>query len=148
MNFTSVNMNFAALNAHGNLQGSSAQLSTALQRLSSGLRINSSRDDAAGLAIASSMTTQIRGLDQGVRNVADGVLRAQTAEGGLESITNNVQRIRELAVQAASRSQIPDADFASESAALTRAQVLHQSGMAILGQANAILKNLLALLRS
>jgi len=69
--------------------------------LSSGLRINSAKDDAAGLSIAERMTTQVRGLNQGIRNVADGVSLAQTAEGGLESITNNLQRVRELAVQSA-----------------------------------------------
>lgn len=101
MNSTSVNTNLAALNAQRNLQGSSGQLSLSLQRLSSGLRLNSARDDAAGMAIATRMTTQVRGLEQGVRNIADGISLAQTAEGGLESIVANVQRIRELAVQAA-----------------------------------------------
>lgn len=101
MNSTSVNTNLAALNAQRSLQGSSGQLSLSLQRLSSGLRLNSARDDAAGMAIATRMTTQVRGLEQGVRNIADGISLAQTAEGGLESIVANVQRIRELAVQAA-----------------------------------------------
>lgn len=101
MNSTSVNTNLAALNAQRNLQGSSGKLSIALQRLSSGLRLNTARDDAAGMAIATRMTAQIRGLEQGVRNIADGISLAQTAEGALESIVANVQRIRELAVQAA-----------------------------------------------
>lgn len=107
MNSTSVNTNLAALNAQRNLQGSSGQLATALQRLSSGLRLNSARDDAAGMAIAGRMTTQVRGLDQGIRNIADGISLAQTAEGGLDSITANVQRIRELAVQAANFTNTP-----------------------------------------
>jgi flagellin len=101
MSTTIINTNLASLNAQRSLQGTGGQLATALQRLSSGLRVNSARDDAAGLAIAERMTTQVRGLDQGVRNLADGVSLAQTAEGALESITDNLQRIRELAVQAA-----------------------------------------------
>jgi flagellin len=101
MSSTIINTNFASLNAQRSLQATGGQLATALQRVSSGLRVNSVRDDAAGLAIAERMTTQVRGLDQGVRNLADGVSLVQTAEGGLESITDNLQRIRELAVQAA-----------------------------------------------
>lgn len=98
---TIINTNLSALTAQRNLQGTSNQLATALQRLSSGLRVNSSKDDAAGLSIAERMTTQVRGLTQSIRNIADGVSLAQTAEGGLESITNNLQRIRELAIQSA-----------------------------------------------
>jgi len=98
---TVINTNTASLNAQRQLHATSGQLSTALQRLSSGLRINSAKDDAAGLSIAERMTTQVRGLNQGIRNVADGVSLAQTAEGGLDSIANNLQRIRELAVQSA-----------------------------------------------
>jgi len=98
---TVINTNLASLNAQRQLHSTSGQLATALQRLSSGLRINSAKDDAAGMSIAERMTTQVRGLNQGIRNIADGVSLAQTAEGGLESITNNLQRIRELAVQSA-----------------------------------------------
>jgi flagellin len=76
-------------------------LSTALQRLTSGLRINSAKDDAAGLAIAERLTTQVRGYQQAIRNAGDGISVAQTAEGGLDSITLSLQRIRELAVQSA-----------------------------------------------
>ena len=72
-----------------------------LQRLSSGLRINSAKDDAAGLAISERFTAQIKGLNQGVRNANDGISLAQTAEGALKEVTNNLQRIRELAVQSA-----------------------------------------------
>ncbi|MFT5576537.1 MAG: flagellin, partial [Bermanella sp.] len=97
----SINTNFAALNAARNLQNSDASLVRAQQRLSSGLRINSARDDAAGLAISTRFTTQIRGLDQAVRNANDGVSMLQVAEGALTSVTNAMQRIRELAVQAA-----------------------------------------------
>ena len=96
---TVINTNLASLNAQRQLQSTSSQMATALQRLSSGLRINSAKDDAAGLAIGERMTTQVRGFSQGIRNLADGVSLAQTAEGGLDSIANNLQRIRELAVQ-------------------------------------------------
>ena len=98
---TVINTNLASLNAQRQLHSTSGQLATSLQRLSSGLRINSAKDDAAGLSIAERMTTQVRGLNQGIRNLADGVSLSQTAEGGLESIANNLQRVRELAVQSA-----------------------------------------------
>jgi len=94
-----INTNVMSLNAQRNLTTSQSQLSTALQRLSSGLRINSAKDDAAGLAISERFTTQIRGLNQAVRNANDGISLAQTGEGALAEITNNLQRIRELAVQ-------------------------------------------------
>ncbi|WP_198264010.1 flagellin [sulfur-oxidizing endosymbiont of Gigantopelta aegis] len=96
-----INTNIYSLNAQRNLNNTSTQLATALQRLSSGLRINSAKDDAAGLAIASRFTAQIRGYNQGVRNAADAISLAQTAEGAYDELSNNLQRIRELAVQAA-----------------------------------------------
>jgi flagellin len=96
-----VNTNVMSLNAQRNLTRSDSMLSTALQRLSSGLRINSAKDDAAGLAIANRFTTQIRGLNQATRNANDGISLAQTAESALDELTNNLQRIRELAVQSA-----------------------------------------------
>jgi flagellin len=96
-----INTNVMSLNAQRNLSTSGGALATALQRLSSGLRINSAKDDAAGLAIAERFTTQIRGLNQAARNANDGISLAQTGEGALAEITNNLQRIRELAVQAA-----------------------------------------------
>ena len=96
-----VNTNVASLTAQRNLTGSQSSLSTSLERLSSGLRINSAKDDAAGLAISERFTAQIRGLNQGVRNANDGISLAQTAEGALKEITSNLQRIRELAVQSA-----------------------------------------------
>lgn len=95
-----INTNITSLNAQRNLNTSQSALTTSLQRLSSGLRINSAKDDAAGLAIASRFTSQIRGTDQAVRNANDGISLAQTAEGALGEITNNLQRVRELAVQA------------------------------------------------
>ena len=96
-----INTNVMSLNAQRNLQTSGGQLATSLQRLSSGLRINSAKDDAAGLAISSRMTTQINGLNQAARNANDGISLAQTTEGALQEVTNNLQRIRELAVQSA-----------------------------------------------
>jgi flagellin len=96
-----INTNILSLNAQRNLNNSQGALQTSLQRLSSGLRINSAKDDAAGLAIAERFTTQIRGLNQAVRNANDGISLAQTAEGALSEVTNNLQRIRELAVQSA-----------------------------------------------
>ena len=95
-----VNTNIASLSAQRNLSGSQNMLSTSLERLSTGLRINSAKDDAAGLAISERFTAQVRGLNQGVRNANDGISLAQTAEGALKEVTNNLQRIRELAVQA------------------------------------------------
>ena len=94
-----INTNIQSLNAQRNLSVSQNSLSTSMQRLSSGLRINSAKDDAAGLAISERMSTQIRGLNQAARNANDGVSLAQTAEGALGTIGNNLQRIRELAVQ-------------------------------------------------
>jgi flagellin len=96
-----INTNVLSLNAQRNLSTSGMALAQALQRLSSGLRINSAKDDAAGLGITDRMTTQIRGLDQAVRNSQDGISLSQTSESALAEITNNLQRIRELAVQSA-----------------------------------------------
>ena len=96
-----INTNINSLQSQLNLTMNQASLSTSMQRLSSGLRINSAKDDAAGLAIADRMTAQINGLDQASRNANDGISLAQTAEGGLGSITNDLQRMRELAVQSA-----------------------------------------------
>jgi len=96
-----INTNFASLNAQRNLGRSQNELQTSLQRLSSGLRINSAKDDAAGLAISDRFTSQIRGLGQASRNANDAISLAQTAEGALSESTNILQRIRELAVQSA-----------------------------------------------
>jgi flagellin len=94
-----INSNIMSLNSQRNLSTSGTQLATSLQRLSSGLRINSAKDDAAGLAISERFTTQIRGMDQAARNANDGISLSQTAEGAMGEIGNNLQRIRELAVQ-------------------------------------------------
>ena len=99
-----INTNISSLNAQRNLNVSQNGLATALQRLSSGLRINSAKDDAAGLAISERFTTQIRGSDQARRNANDGVSLAQTAEGALQGSGDILQRIRELAVQSANAS--------------------------------------------
>ena len=96
-----INTNVSSLNSQRNLNASQSSLATALQRLSSGLRINSAKDDAAGLAITSRFTAQINGLNQAARNANDGISLAQTAEGGLGTAGDALQRIRELAVQAA-----------------------------------------------
>ena len=95
----SVNTNVVALNAQRNLSTSQSSLSQSMQRLSSGLRVNSARDDAAGLAIAERMSAQIKGMNVAVRNANDGISLAQTAEGALGKIGDNLQRMRELAVQ-------------------------------------------------
>jgi flagellin len=94
-----INTNISSLNSQRNLSSSQASLATSLQRLSSGLRINSAKDDAAGLAISDRMSSQIRGMTQAIRNANDGVSLAQTAEGALASSGDILQRIRELAVQ-------------------------------------------------
>lgn len=97
----SVNTNVMSLNAQRNLNNTQASMATSLARLSSGLRVNSAKDDAAGLAIAERMNAQVRGLSVGIRNANDGISLAQTAEGALGSMTESLQRMRELAVQAA-----------------------------------------------
>ncbi len=94
-----VNSNISALNAQRQLINSGKSLDTAFQRLSSGFRINSAADDAAGLQISNRLTSQINGLNQGISNANDGISLAQTAEGAMEEITNSLQRIRTLAIQ-------------------------------------------------
>ncbi|MBL5930389.1 flagellin [Lelliottia amnigena] len=96
-----INTNLLSLTTQNNLNKSQSSLGTAIERLSSGLRINSSKDDAAGQAIANRMTSQIKGMTQAARNANDGISLVQTAEGNLNEINSNLQRIRELAVQAA-----------------------------------------------
>lgn len=96
-----INTNIASLKVQGNLNESQESLNTSLERLSSGLRINSARDDAAGLSIANTFTSQISGLNQAIRNANDGISLSQVAEGALQESTNILQRIRELAIQSA-----------------------------------------------
>ena len=95
---STINTNVASLTAQRNLSTSQASLNTSIQRLSSGLRINSAKDDAAGLAISERFTSQIRGLNQAVRNANDGISLAQVTEGAMQAAGNVLQRIRELAV--------------------------------------------------
>lgn len=99
---TVIGTNTAALRAGNASTAATKALGTAMERLSTGKRINSAKDDAAGLAIASTMTASIRGMNQAIRNANDGISMAQTAEGGLSEVTNMLQRVRELAVQSAS----------------------------------------------
>src|SRR6185369_6014718 len=96
-----INTNINSVVAQNNLNKSQGGLATSLERLSSGLRINSAKDDAAGLSISNRFTSQIRGLNQAVRNANDGISISQVAEGALDETTNNLQRIRELAIQSA-----------------------------------------------
>jgi flagellin len=115
---TVIGTNIASLRAGNASTSASMSLQTAMERLSTGKRINSSKDDAAGLAIASSMTSQIRGMNQAVRNANDGISLAQTAEGTLGEVTNMLQRIRELSVQSASGTY-SDSDRANLQAEVT-----------------------------
>jgi flagellin len=96
-----INTNIIALNAQRNLSTSQSALASSMQRLSSGLRVNSSKDDAAGMAIAERMTAQVRGMNVAARNANDGISLAQTAEGALGKVSDSLQRMRELAVQSA-----------------------------------------------
>ena len=99
-----VNTNIASLNTQRNLNSSSKALDTSLQRLSTGSRINSAKDDAAGLQIANRLTSQVNGLGVAVRNANDGISLAQTAEGALQQSTNILQRMRDLSLQSANGS--------------------------------------------
>jgi flagellin len=94
-----INTNIASLNAQRNLNSSQSSLTTAMQRLSSGMRVNSAKDDAAGLAIAERMNAQVRGMNVAIRNANDGISLAQTAEGALSKVGDALQRMRELAIQ-------------------------------------------------
>jgi flagellin len=139
-----INTNVVSLNAQRNLNGSQSSLATSMQRLSSGLRVNSARDDAAGLAIADRQNAQIRGINVAIRNANDGISLAQTAEGALATITDALQRMRELAVQAANGSngtgdrQNLDTEYQALSAEITRiAQQTKFNGTAIVGTTGA-----------
>ncbi len=105
---TTINTNVMSLNAQRNLSASQGSLATSMQRLSSGLRVNSAKDDAAGLAVAEGMNAQVRGMRVAIRNANDAISMVQTAEGSLGKIGENLQRIRELAVQAANGSLTDD----------------------------------------
>src|SRR6478752_4047265 len=135
-----INTNLASLNAQRNTATNAMSLSTSIQRLSSGLRINSAKDDAAGLAIADRMNAQIRGTTVAIRNANDGISLAQTAEGALATVTDALQRMRELAVQAQNGSNGTsdradlDAEYQQLSAEITRiATQTKFNGNAIIG---------------
>lgn len=106
-----INTNVASLNAQRNLSTSQGSLATTLQRLSSGLRVNSAKDDAAGLAIAERMNSQVRGMNVAIRNANDAISLAQTAEGALNKIGDSLQRMRELAVQARNSTNTAEDQF-------------------------------------
>ncbi|ACT49996.1 flagellin N-terminal helical domain-containing protein [Methylovorus glucosotrophus] len=121
-----INTNIASLNAQRNLSSSQSSLNTSLQRLSSGLRVNSAKDDAAGMSIATRMDSQVRGQTVAIRNANDAISFAQTAEGALGKVTDALQRMRELAVQSANatngtgdRSNL-DAEFQQLASEITR----------------------------
>ncbi len=122
----SVNTNVMSLAAQRNLSRNTTGLQTAIERLSSGLRVNSAKDDAAGLAIATRIDAQVRGLNVAIRNAGDAISLAQTAEGGLSEITNMLQRMRELAVQSANATNSTsdranlDAEFQALNTEITR----------------------------
>jgi flagellin len=135
-----INTNVSSLNAQRNLNTSQTSLSTSMQRLSSGLRVNSAKDDAAGLAIADRMNAQIKGINVAIRNANDGISLAQTAEGALATVTDVLQRMRELAVQAQNGSNGTsdranlDTEFQQLSSEVTRiAQQTKFNGTAIVG---------------
>ena len=135
-----INTNVNSLNAQRNLGSSQASLATSMQRLSSGLRINTARDDAAGLAIADRMNAQIKGISVAVRNANDGISLAQTAEGALSTVTDVLQRMRELAVQAQNGSNGTsdranlDTEYQQLSAEITRiSEQTKFNGTAIVG---------------
>jgi flagellin len=135
-----INTNVVSLNAQRNLSMSQSSLATSMQRLSSGLRVNSAKDDAAGLAIADRQNAQIRGINVAIRNANDGISLAQTAEGALATITDALQRMRELAVQAANGSnstgdrQNLDTEYQALSGEITRiAAQTKFNGTAIVG---------------
>ena len=124
-----INTNVMSLNAQRNVSSTNNDLATSLQRLSSGLRINSAKDDAAGLYTVERMTADIRGLNQAARNAADGISLAQTAEAALGQIADNLQRIRELAVQA-SNGTVEDRTGLQTEANLLSAEILRIAGEA------------------
>jgi flagellin len=135
-----INTNINSLNAQRNLTTSQMSLATSMERLSSGLRVNSAKDDAAGLAIADRMNAQIRGTNVAIRNANDGISLAQTAEGALATVTDALQRMRELAVQAQNGSNGSsdranlDTEFQQLSAEVTRiATQTKFNGIAIVG---------------
>ena len=139
-----INTNVMSLTAQRNLSKSQSSLSTSMERLSSGLRVNSAKDDAAGLAIAERMNTQVRGMNVAIRNANDGISLAQTAEGGLQEVNNMLQRMRELAVQSkngtnsdSDRTNL-DAEFAALNEEIGRiAETTVYNGQSVLNESAA-----------
>ncbi len=137
-----INTNIMSLTAQRNLGRSQSTMATSIERLSSGLRVNSAKDDAAGLAISERMNAQVKGMNVAIRNANDGISLAQTAEGGLNEIGNMLQRMRELAVQSANGTNSSDdrdnlnAEFVALDAEIGRiATVTQFNGLKILGSA-------------
>jgi flagellin len=135
-----INTNIASLNTQRNLGVSQSSLNTSIQRLSTGLRVNNAKDDAAGLAIATRMDAQVRGMNVAMRNANDAISFAQTAEGGLSKITDSLQRMRELAVQSANGTNTSsdranlEAEFTQLSAEVTRINTATKfNGTAVFG---------------
>ena len=129
-----VNTNVASLNSQRNLSKATDSLQTSFQRLSSGLRVNSAKDDAAGLQIASRLTSQINGLNQAARNANDGISLAQTAEGALDETTSMLQRIRVLAIQSANGSNTQaDRDALNKEVTELKAEIDRVSGKTTFG---------------
>jgi flagellin len=125
-----INTNIISMNAQRNLNGSQSSLATSMQRLSSGLRVNSSKDDAAGLAIAERMNAQVRGMGVAIRNANDGISLAQTADGALASINDSLQRMRELAVQSRNST---NSDSDKDSLNLEFGQLANEIGRVLAG---------------
>lgn len=149
----SINTNLGALNSSRHLSATTTHLSRSLERLSSGMHINSAKDDAAGLAISERMTTQIRGLNQATRNANDGISMLQTAEGALSSMTSALQRIRELSIQAANSTNsindkkalqeeanqlIQEIERVSTTASFNGDKIFDFSGSSVLGDPNKL----------
>ena len=140
----SINTNVASLTAQRNLNSSQTSMTTSMQRLSSGLRVNSAKDDAAGLAIAERMNTQVRGMNVAIRNANDGISLAQTAEGGMQEVSNMLQRMRELSVQSANGTNSADdranldAEFQALNSEIGRiAETTTFNGIAVLNTSGA-----------
>jgi flagellin len=135
-----INTNIAAITAQRHLSNTQGSLATSMERLSSGLRVNSAKDDAAGLAIASRMESQVRGQNVAIRNANDAISLAQTAEGGIGKVTDMLQRMRELAVQAANATNTTadrgnlDAEFQALNSEVTRTiSSTRFNGLAVIG---------------
>jgi len=144
-----INTNMSSLNAQRNLTKSANELQTSMTRLSSGLRVNSSKDDAAGMSIAAKMDSQIRGMSQASRNANDGISMIQTADGALSNISDALQRMRELAVQAANGTNGADetSNIDTEMVALNDeisriANSTKFNGIPLLSSANAVTKSI------